>query len=217
MKKNQNLLVTEVFYSLQGESNTVGIPTVFIRLTGCPRRCHYCDTAYAFYGGQRRSIDALMQEVASYTSNYVTVTGGEPLAQPVCYTLLQNLADAGYQVSVETSGTIPLHAMDPRTVIVMDLKTPASGEMAHNCYENIEQLSHKDQIKFVIGDAQDYSWAVDTVEKYSLTDKVGTVLFSPSYAQLPESTLADWILRDGLAVRMQIQLHKMLWGDVAGR
>lgn len=213
----RDLLITEVFYSLQGESNTVGAPTVFIRLTGCPRRCSYCDTAYAFYGGERKSIDAILEAVASYRVDYVTVTGGEPLSQVACGDLLSMLSDAGYRVSLETSGTVPLKNIDPRTVVVMDLKTPASGEMRHNCYDNIAQLEQKDQVKFVIGDAEDYRWAVQTTERYALTDRVGAVLFSPSYQVLEERILADWILRDQLKVRMQIQLHKMLWGDVPGR
>jgi 7-carboxy-7-deazaguanine synthase len=217
MAKAQDLLVTEVFYSLQGEGNTVGIPTVFIRLTGCPRRCTYCDTAYAFYGGKRKGIDQLLHDVCSYGARYVTVTGGEPLAQPSCYPLLRSLNDTGYQVSLETSGTIPLGDIDARTVVVMDLKTPSSGEMMHNCYANIEHLSAKDQIKFVIGDMDDYRWACETIEDYALTEKVDTVLFSPSYGKLEEATLADWILRDKLSVRLQVQLHKLLWGDVPGR
>ena len=217
MAKKQSLLVKEVFYSLQGESNTTGVPTVFIRLTGCPRRCSYCDTAYAFYGGTHQSIRELLDTVAQYATHYVTVTGGEPLAQPLCYELLQCLVETGYHVSVETSGTVPLGDLDKRVVVVMDLKTPSSGEMAHNCYDNIERLSLKDQVKFVIGDAQDYSWACQTINQYSLTKKVDTVLFSPTYQQLSEATLAEWILRDQLSVRMQIQLHKLLWGDVAGR
>lgn len=211
------VLVSEVFYSLQGESTTVGLPTVFIRLSGCPRRCRYCDTSYAFYGGERRSIAELLTEVGRYQTSYVTVTGGEPLAQNSCYPLLSALGDAGYQVSLETSGTVPLKAVDPRTVIVMDLKTPSSGEMEHNCYENISILGSKDQIKFVIANAGDYIWASEITREYRLTDRVGAVLFSPCYRELKEQTLADWILRDQLAVRMQIQLHKFLWGDVPGR
>lgn len=212
----RTLLITEVFYSLQGEADTVGSPTVFIRLTGCPRRCNYCDTSYAFHGGKRYSIKQLLKDTKQYHARYVTVTGGEPLAQADCSVLLEALNDAGYIVSLETSGTLPLNNIDSRTIVVMDLKTPSSGESMHNCYENIEQLDIKDQIKFVIANEDDYRWAVETTKNYNLVGKVKDVFFSCSYGVLEDQVLAEWILRDTLHVRLQIQLHKKLWGETAG-
>ena len=212
----QSLRITEIFHSLQGESRTVGLPTVFVRLTGCPLRCGYCDSEYAFHGGERRTIDAILQEVKSLGARLVCVTGGEPLAQPQCRGLLSALCDAGYQVSLETSGALPVEAVDERVSIVMDLKTPGSGEIARNLYENIALLGAKDQIKFVLCNREDYDWARFKIDEYQLAGRVGDVLLSPSYADLAPSDLADWILQDRLPVRFQMQLHKQLWGDKPG-
>lgn len=210
------LRITEIFHSLQGESDSVGLPTIFVRLTGCPLRCGYCDTAYAFKGGEWMELSQIMQRVAELDARYVTVTGGEPLAQEGCHELLGALCDAGYRVSLETSGAIDIAPLDPRVVNVMDLKTPASGEMERNRYGNIEHLKPQDQVKFVICDEADYRWACDQLDKWRLTERC-QVLFSPVAGQLAPSQLADWILRDHLPVRFQIQLHKYLWGDVSGR
>lgn len=210
------LRVSEIFYSLQGEARTVGWPTVFVRLTGCPLRCRYCDTAYAFHGGEWRDLEAIVREVAAYSPRYVTVTGGEPLAQPSCRALLARLAGAGYAVSLETAGALDIEDIDARVSVVMDLKTPGSGESARNRYENIALLKTIDQVKFVICDRADYEWSRDRVAEYDLVSRC-EVLFSPSYGQLDAAALADWILADRLAVRMQVQLHKILWGDVRGR
>jgi 7-carboxy-7-deazaguanine synthase len=210
-----SLRLTEIFYSLQGETRTVGLPTVFVRLTGCPLRCQYCDTAYAFSGGQVQEIEAILVQVASYTPYYVTVTGGEPLAQPNCLILLSQLCDAGYEVSLETSGAMDLSQVDPRVVLVMDLKTPGSTEESKNLWANLDHLKKTDQIKFVICHRADYEWAKQKVEEYRLTDSF-QVLFSPSFHELEAAALADWILADRLNVRFQIQLHKTLWGDKPG-
>lgn len=209
------LRVTEIFYSLQGETRTAGIPTVFIRLTGCPLRCVYCDTSYAFSGGAWWTFDAILEKLANYSTRYVTVTGGEPLAQKACYALLKVLCDKGYEVSLETSGAMDIGDVDPRVVKVMDLKTPGSGEEAKNCYANIPLLGQHDQVKCVLCDRQDYDWAVAKLDEYHLTDKC-EVLFSPSYGQLALPELADWILADQLPVRIQIQLHKLIWGNEPG-
>jgi 7-carboxy-7-deazaguanine synthase len=212
----QSLRITEIFYSLQGEARTVGRPTVFVRLTGCPLRCGYCDTAYAFSGGDMRSIAAVAEEVASHRPQYVTVTGGEPLAQPNCLTLLTVLCDAGYEVSLETSGAMSLAGVDERVVTVLDLKTPASGEMARNDLSNIDRLKPQDQVKFVICDRADYEWARFKLDEYQLAGRVTDVLFSPSFSELEGRQLAEWILQDNLPVRMQLQLHKLLWNDAPG-
>jgi 7-carboxy-7-deazaguanine synthase len=212
-----SLRITEIFYSLQGETRTVGLPTVFVRLTGCPLRCDYCDTAYAFQGGQRMSLDVILEEVASYHPRYVTVTGGEPLAQPECLPLLSALCDAGYEVSLETSGALSVANVDPRVVKVVDLKTPASKECSRNDYSNIDCLTEKDQVKFVICDREDYEWAVEQVQQFKLQEKVADILFSPSFEQLSATQLAEWILADNLPVRLQLQLHKILWQDARGR
>ncbi|EAW30839.1 probable radical activating enzyme [marine gamma proteobacterium HTCC2143] len=211
-----DLRLTEIFYSLQGETRTVGLPTVFVRLTGCPLRCAYCDTEYAFHGGEKWSLQAIQEKVASYHPRYVTVTGGEPLAQPNCWPLLTALCDQGYEVSLETSGAISLLGVDSRVVKVMDLKTPASNEMSRNLYENIELLSPQDQIKFVICDRKDYEWARFKLDEHRLVDRVDEVLFSPSFGQIESAELAEWILADNLPVRFQVQLHKLLWNDAAG-
>jgi 7-carboxy-7-deazaguanine synthase len=211
------LRITEIFHSLQGETSTVGIPTVFVRLTGCPLRCQYCDTAYAFSGGEMIDLPTVLDRVASYGARYVTVTGGEPLAQPACLPLLERLCDAGYVTSLETSGALDIADVDPRVVRVVDLKTPASGECGRNRWENVPLLTKRDQVKFVICDANDYAWAREKTLEHDLSNRVGEVLFSPSYTQLPAVRLAEWILRDRLSVRMQVQLHKVLWGNEPGR
>lgn len=210
------LKVTETFYSLQGEAGSSGWPTFFIRLTGCPLRCNYCDTAYAFHGGEWRDIDALLEEAATSGARRVCVTGGEPLAQGRCLELLARLCDAGHEVSVETSGAIDVSAVDRRVARVLDLKTPGSGEMDRNLYANLGALTARDMVKFVICDRRDYEWARGQVSEHRLADRV-QVLFSPVTGRLPPAELADWILVDRLQVRFQLQLHKVLWGDVAGR
>ena len=211
-----DLRITEIFYSLQGETRTVGLPTVFIRLTGCPLRCGYCDTEYAFHGGERKTLTSIMEQVASYNPRYVTVTGGEPLAQPNCLPLLTALCDKGYEVSLETSGAIALEGVDARVIKVMDLKTPASNEVSKNLYGNIALLANSDQIKFVICDRGDYEWARFKIDEYRLSDVVSEILFSPSFGDLNATKLAEWILEDNLPVRLQLQLHKLLWNDAAG-
>ncbi len=210
------LRITELFHSLQGESNTVGRPTVFIRLTGCPLRCQYCDTAYAFTGGLVYELDQVLKEVESYSTSYVTVTGGEPLAQKACLPLLSALCDRGYSVSLETSGAIDVGDVDKRVIKVMDLKTPGSGELSKNLESNIKHLSLQDQIKFIICDKDDYEWSKNKVEEYQLNEKVADVLFSPSNEEMSAKELAEWILADRLKVRFQIQLHKYLWGNKPG-
>lgn len=210
------LRITEIFHSLQGEGASVGWPTVFIRLTGCPLRCGYCDTAYAFKGGEWWEIDAILEQVADFAARHVTVTGGEPLAQLGCLALLGALCDAGYLVSLETSGALDVSAVDPRVMKVMDLKTPGSGECDRNRYRNLEHLLPTDQVKFVIGDAVDYDWACEQLRRWDLPARC-EVLFSPVAAEMPPARLADWILRDRLDVRFQLQLHKILWGDQPGR
>jgi 7-carboxy-7-deazaguanine synthase len=211
------LRITEIFHSLQGESLSVGAPTVFVRLTGCPLRCHYCDSAYAFHGGEKQTIEQILATVKSFSCDYVCVTGGEPLAQRECIGLLQQLCDQGYRVSIETSGALSVAQVDPRVVKVLDLKTPASGECARNDYANLSLLTPQDQVKFVICDYDDYQWARMTVDQYRLTEKVAAVLFSPSFEQVNPADLAAWILEDRLRVRMQLQMHKQLWGDEPGR
>lgn len=210
------LRVTEIFYSLQGESLTVGLPTVFVRLTGCPLRCVYCDTAYAFTGGRKMSIAEILDDVGSYHPRYVTVTGGEPLAQRGCLTLLDALIENGYEVSLETSGALDVSEVNPRVVKVLDLKTPSSGEASKNLYRNLDFLDRKDQLKFVIMNEQDYEWAKAIMEEYRLSDRC-EVLFSPATGAQNPTELAEKILRDRLPVRFQIQLHKILWGDTPGR
>lgn len=210
------LRITEIFHSLQGESRTVGIPTVFIRLTGCPLRCGYCDSAYAFEGGEWMSIDQVLFNVISHDCRYVTVTGGEPLAQKRVQVLLVRLCDLGYHTSLETSGALDVSQIDPRVVKVMDLKTPDSGEESKNRYENIRWLQNSDQVKFVICSRDDYEWARDKLAEYELPSR-HEILFQAVYGELESKELAEWILEDHLPVRMQIQLHKFLWGDLAGK
>jgi len=211
----ERLRISEIFYSLQGEARTVGFPTVFVRLTGCPLRCGYCDTEYAFYGGQWLALGEILAQVREYAPHYVTVTGGEPLAQRPCREFLKLLCDQGYEVSLETSGALDIAGIDPRVSIVMDLKTPGSGEEKKNLYANIAHLAKKDQVKFVICDRADYDWSKEKLAEYRLA-QISEVLFSPCHGQLNPTDLAEWILQDRLPVRMQMQLHKLLWKDARG-
>ena len=210
------LRVNEIFLSLQGETSRVGLPTAFIRLTGCPLRCNYCDTAYAFYNGKNISISSVMDTVSGYGVQNVTVTGGEPLVQKKCLLLLKLLCDMGYSVSLETSGAQDLSKVDMRVIKVMDIKTPGSGEDQKNKWTNLEHLTSQDELKFVLSNEEDYQWAIKTIQNYHL-DKICPVLFSPVYNKLDPALLAAWVLRDRLGVRMQIQLHKLLWGEEPGR
>ena len=211
-----SLRISEIFFSLQGETTRVGTPTTFIRLTGCPLRCAYCDTTYAFSGGNSMTLDEIMQSVKAPPTHYVCVTGGEPLAQKGCITLLQALCDAGYSVSLETSGALDVSAVDARVAKVLDIKTPASGEQAKNLWSNLEHLHAQDEIKFVLCDEGDYRWAKQVLQAHQLTEKC-IVLFSPAQGQLEARDLAEWILRDGLQVRLQLQLHKLLWSNQQGK
>ncbi len=210
------LKITEIFYSLQGESATVGFPTVFIRLTGCPLRCLYCDTAYAFSGGTKQSLSTIIDQVNEYKARYVTVTGGEPLAQTECNELMELLVDKGYEVSLETSGAIDISKVDQRVVKVMDLKTPSSDEMDKNLYQNIGFLTIKDQVKFVIANSIDYEWSKSIIESYDLSTHC-QILFSPVMGKMNPTELAENIIQDNLPVRFQIQLHKYLWNDTPGK
>ncbi|MCC2655142.1 MAG: putative radical activating enzyme [Panacagrimonas sp.] len=210
------LRITEIFLSLQGESTRAGLPTVFVRLTGCPLRCGYCDTAYAFHGGQWRDVAALVEEVIALGVRHVCVTGGEPLAQRACLELLTALCDRDLSVSLETSGAMDVSAVDPRVSRIVDIKTPGSGEVERNLWRNIEVLESKDEIKFVLCGRDDYEWARAVIAERDLSSRC-TVLMSPSHGQLEPTQLADWIVADRLAVRFQMQLHKSLWGNVAGR
>ena len=216
MSSGLSVRLTEIFHSLQGEARTVGRPTVFVRLTGCPLRCTYCDTAYAFEGGKQHSLDSVLAQVAEHSADYVTVTGGEPLAQPAAIQLMQRLCDAGYQVSLETGGAMPIDDVDDRVSIVLDLKTPASGECDRNLLANVPLLRPKDQVKFVICDRGDYKWSKAQVHMHDLGSWVDDILFSPSYEELAPALLAQWVLEDRLKVRMQLQLHKQIWGDKKG-
>ena len=214
--ESTQLRITEIFFSLQGESTRVGLPTVFIRLTGCPLRCGYCDTAYAFTGGEQQSIAAILSEIAQYQTQYITVTGGEPLAQKACLTLLSTLCDRGYSVSLETSGALDVSKVNARVSKIMDIKTPGSGEVEKNCWENLDYLTPQDELKFVLCDEQDYKWACEMVIKRRLAS-ICTVLFSPVHNTLNPTKLAEWVLRDQIPVRIQLQLHKILWGTESGR
>ncbi|SEO08927.1 7-carboxy-7-deazaguanine synthase [Nitrosospira multiformis] len=211
-----SLRVNEIFLSLQGETSRVGLPTVFVRLTGCPLRCGYCDTAYAFHEGERLSLAAILLEVARHGTRHVTVTGGEPLAQKECMTLLRLLCDTGYSVSLETSGVLDISKVDERVSRILDLKTPGSGEVEKNLWSNIQYLTSHDEVKFVLCDEGDYRWAIEMMGKHRL-DRTCPVLFSPVHGKLDATVLAEWILRDRLPVRMQVQLHKLLWGEGPGR
>lgn len=213
--QQSRLKITEIFHSLQGEARNVGLPTVFVRLTGCPLRCAYCDTAYAFTGGDWMNIDAIISEVKQYGTPHVTVTGGEPLAQKNCIALLKQLCDLDYDVSLETSGAILVDKVDERVIKVIDVKTPASLEESKNKFENFAFLNAEDQVKFVICDENDYQWSKQFLDDHQLASKC-EVLFSPGHDQLEAATLASWVLRDKLNVRFQIQLHKYLWGDKQG-
>ena len=216
MSSGLSVRLTEIFHSLQGEARTAGRPTVFVRLTGCPLRCTYCDTAYAFEGGKQHSLDSVLAQVAEHSADYVTVTGGEPLAQPAAIQLMQRLCDAGYQVSLETGGAMPIDDVDDRVSIVLDLKTPASGECDRNLLANVPLLRPKDQVKFVICDRGDYEWSKAQVHMHDLGSRVDDILFSPSYEELAPALLAQWVLEDRLKVRMQLQLNKQIWGDKKG-
>lgn len=209
------LKIFEIFYSLQGESSRVGLPTIFIRLSGCPMRCHYCDTAYAFQGGSMMTIDEIMEAIKKYHTHYVTVTGGEPLAQKEVLNLLKVLADQNFKVSLETGGGLSIKEVDPRIKIILDIKTPESGEEKKNYWENLNFIHLKDEIKFVLCSREDYDWAKKIINQYKLPEKCD-VLFSPAYQKLNNTDLGNWILEDQLPVRMQIQLHKLLWGEKPG-
>lgn len=216
MKSQELLRVSEIFASLQGESTTVGVPTVFVRLTGCPLRCRWCDTTYAFRGGERLTIDEILARVSDLGLPEVCVTGGEPLAQAACRDLLTAFADAGHRVSLETSGALSIAGLDPRVRCVMDLKAPGSGEADKNLWDNLDHLRPHDEVKFVLAGRADYDWAKDVLERHGLARRA-TVLFSPVAGELAPSTLADWIVADRLPVRFQLQLHKILWGDARGK
>ena len=209
------LKIFEIFYSLQGESSRMGLPTIFIRLSGCPMRCQYCDTAYAFQGGSMMGIEDIMASIKKYDTRYVTVTGGEPLAQKEVIHLLKTLADNNYEVSIETGGGLSIKEVDPRIKIILDIKTPDSGEEKKNHWENLDMISSKDEIKFVLCSREDYDWAKKILDQYKLTQKC-SILFSPVCQKLDVTDLGDWILKDQLHVRMQIQLHKLLWGEKPG-
>jgi len=209
------LKIHEIFYSLQGESSRVGLPTVFVRLTGCPMRCVYCDTAYAFSGGSNIEIGDILTRVADYGTKYVTVTGGEPLAQKGCLVLLRELCDAGYSVSLETGGAIDISPVDKRVSVILDVKTPDSGEVANNVWSNLNHLKQTDEVKFVLCSRADYDWAKEILNKHHIAEKC-PVLFSPVYSQINPADLAAWVLEDKLPVRMQVQLHKILWGEKPG-
>jgi len=214
--RRERLRINEIFHSLQGEAESVGYPTVFVRLTGCPLRCQYCDTAYAFHEGEWLELEAILDRVAAFATRHVCVTGGEPLAQPACRALLARLCEAGHAVSLETSGALDIDRIDARVSRVVDVKTPGSGEAARNRLENLALLRPQDQVKFVICSREDFDWSRALVAAHDLTRRC-QVLFSPSYTELPAATLADWILAERLPVRFQLQLHKVLWGDVRGR
>jgi len=217
IKENMGYLrISEIFHSIQGETSLVGQPTGFIRLTGCPLRCNYCDTEYAFTGGTQKSIKEILSIVADYQIKFVTVTGGEPLAQQNCLILLKMLCDLGYTVSLETSGAIDISNVDKRVIRIVDVKTPGSSECDKNRLENLQYLTNRDQLKFVLVDNEDYVWAIDFIKEHNLNDKC-EILFSASYKQLPDQTLADWIIKDKLQVRFQMQIHKYLWDDQPGK
>ncbi len=216
LDKSERLRINEIFHSLQGEADAVGFPTVFVRLTGCPLRCQYCDTEYAFHVGEWYDIDDIVEQARSFEARHVCVTGGEPLAQPNCLKLLTRLCDAGFNVSLETSGAMTIADVDPRVSRVVDVKTPGSNEAARNRVENFPLLTAHDQVKFVICSRDDYEWSKAYLREHGLTDRC-QVLFSPSYQQVAPTSLAEWILADRLPVRFQLQLHKILWGDVPGK
>lgn len=216
MNKSHSLRINEIFFSLQGESSTVGLPTTFVRLTGCPLRCGYCDTEYAFHEGTMLPMSDILAQVIETGARYITVTGGEPLAQPGCLVLLRELCDQGLKVSLETSGAMDIAEVDSRVTVVMDLKTPGSGECDRNLETNIGRLKSVDEVKFVICDRRDYEWAKAKIDQYALADRVAEILLSPSFEQVAYRDLAAWVLADRLPVRMQVQLHKIIWGDAPG-
>lgn len=209
------LRITEIFRSLQGEARHVGLPTVFVRLTGCPMRCVYCDSAYAFHGGDKRTIDDIVQEIKKHSVQHITITGGEPLAQKNCHILMSTLCDLNYVVSLETGNAVDISQVDKRVHIVLDIKTPASTEEKNNRYENLQHISQKDQLKFVLMNRDDYLWSKQFIQEHALIDTI-EILFSPVAEELPANELANWILEDNLAVRFQIQLHKHIWGNIPG-
>lgn len=211
----KSIKINEIFYSLQGESSLIGIPTVFIRLTGCPMRCVYCDTAYAFHSGKKLSIDSILNKVNTFKTKFVTVTGGEPLAQKGCWDLLKVLCDQEYSVSLETGGAIDISEVDERVKIILDVKTPNSGESENNLWENLQLIKEKDEIKFVISDLEDYEWSKALMIREDLTAKA-SIIFSPVHRKLQPKTLGEWILKDHLPVRFQVQLHKIIWGEIPG-
>jgi 7-carboxy-7-deazaguanine synthase len=213
---SESLRITEIFLSLQGEARSIGLPTVFVRLTGCPLRCVYCDSEYAFYGGDKWTLADIMERIAALGARHVCVTGGEPLAQPQALELLRRLCDEDKVVSLETSGAMPIDDVDARVSIVMDIKTPGSGEVHRNRLENLPLLQRKDQVKFVLCSREDYEWARFKLAEWNLPERAGDVLFSPSFGVLNARELADWVVQDRLPVRFQIQLHKYLWGDIPG-
>ena len=213
--RDNEIRINEIFFSLQGESSRVGLPTVFVRLTGCPLRCGYCDTAYAFHEGKTRTIDDVMTEVAAHGTHYVCVTGGEPLAQKRCLTLLTRLCDAGYSVSLETSGAVDVSGVDERVSRIVDIKTPGSREVDRNRWENLGLLNERDEIKFVLTSEADYEWAKTVIAERHLYE-LCPLLLSPAFDEIPYSALAGWVLRDKLKVRMQVQLHKVIWGEKRG-
>jgi len=214
--KSDRLRINEIFHSLQGEADAVGFRTVFVRLTGCPLRCQYCDTEYAFHAGDWHDIDAIVDTVRGYAAKHVCVTGGEPLAQPNCLKLLERLCDAGHEVSLETSGAMNIAGVDARVARVVDVKTPGSGESGRNRIENFTLLTRRDQLKFVICSRDDFDWSKAYLKEHELADRC-SILFSPSYTQISPTHLAEWILAERLDVRFQLQLHKVLWGDVPGK
>ena len=213
--KIQTLKINEIFYSLQGESSRIGIPTIFIRLTGCPMRCNYCDTAYAFHEGKNYSFDEIINEIQQYKTNFITVTGGEPLAQKSCKDFLAKLTNLEYEVSLETGGAISIDQVHEKVKIILDIKTPGSGEVENNFWENLTLIKDQDEIKIVITNHDDYKWAKKLIKKKNLYEKYD-ILFSPSYSDLDPNKLAGWILKDNLSVRMQVQLHKIIWGEKKG-
>ena len=215
-RKPERLRVNEIFHSLQGEADAVGYPTVFVRLTGCPLRCQYCDTAYAFHAGEWLDLESILETVRGYGTEYVCVTGGEPLAQPNCLRLLERLCDLGFHVSLETSGALDIAAVDKRVSRVVDVKTPGSHEAARNRIDNFGLLTPRDQLKFVICSREDYDWSKAFLHEHGLPERT-RILFSPSYNEVSPRALADWILADRLPVRFQLQLHKVLWGDTPGK
>jgi 7-carboxy-7-deazaguanine synthase len=213
----ESLRITEIFFSLQGESSFVGWPTVFVRLSGCPLRCTWCDTTYSFHGGERKLISSIVEEVRAFGAGHVCITGGEPLSQPGVHGLMSQLCDLGLVLSLETSGALPIETVDARVHRIVDIKTPGSGEVGRNLWSNVEHLRRGDEVKFVIADRQDYEWSVFKVRELDLANRVDHVLFSPVHGSLAVRQLAEWILADRLPVRMQLQMHKIIWGEERGR